>query len=374
MKKIFTLVFMIGLSLIAKAQLTDGFYHVKNTYTNRYIYMNDDSKGTTSVATGPDASAVRSSRNKEFMFTHPGAVVLITSKGGGLYDVAAQGTSFGQLTGGRLYPQLERQPDGTYRFHGSYEGMDYTFGDLSRDREDGWMLEVIKGTKNSFWQLLPIDNKADGEFLGLKPDVQTADGSWWGTIYTGFPFSLESEGMVAYYVDKVSSSEFKLKELGGKGTKVAGYTPVVIKCASEDYAKNIVRPLTSSVSELTDNKLKGVFFDSSYKSHVKRTTYDKKTMRVIGVNANKELVFKTAGEEDLTDGAYLRHNKAYLEVSSGSAETIVIEGGTGIHSIQVNTEVETTKEGTYNLAGQRTEDNPTAPGVYIKDGKKVIVR
>jgi len=75
MKKIFTLIIMAGLSLTANAQ-SDGFYHVKNTYTNRYIYMNDDSKGTSSVTAGVDAAAVRSSRNKEFMFTHPGAVFI----------------------------------------------------------------------------------------------------------------------------------------------------------------------------------------------------------------------------------------------------------------------------------------------------------
>ena len=363
---------MAGLALSANAQ-TDGFYHVKNTYTKRYIFMNDDSKGTSSVTAGVDAGAIRSSRNTEFIFTHPGAVVYVSSVGSGKFDVAAQGTSFGALTGGKLYPSLERQSDGTYRFHGVYSGMDYTFGDLSRDREEGWMLEVTKGAANSYWQLLPIDNKADGEFLGVKPDVQTADGSWWGTLYAGFAFSLESEGMKAYYVDKVTKDEFTIKEIGGKGTTIPANTAVIIQCASDDYSKNIVRPLTSGGTALTNNNLKGVFFDSSYKSHIKRTTYDKSTMRVIGVNANKELVFKTATAEDLTDEAYLRHNKAYLVVSTSAAATITIEGATAIQNVVTN-DIETTKEGTYNLAGQRTEENPTAPGVYIKNGKKYIVK
>ena len=97
-------------------------------------------------------------------------------------------------------------------------------------------------------------------------------------------------------------------------------------------------------------------------------------MRVLGVDDNNNLVFHVAPTSYLTEGKYLPHNKAYLVVTSSTAETLYEKGGTGINEIQINTEVETTKEGTFNLKGQRITEDITTPGVYIQNGKKVIIK
>ena len=97
-------------------------------------------------------------------------------------------------------------------------------------------------------------------------------------------------------------------------------------------------------------------------------------MRVLGVDENNKLVFHVAPASYLTEGKYLPHNKAYLFVTSSTADTLYEKGGTGINEIQINAEVETAKEGTFNLKGQRVNEEITTPGVYIQNGKKVIIK
>jgi hypothetical protein len=95
-------------------------------------------------------------------------------------------------------------------------------------------------------------------------------------------------------------------------------------------------------------------------------------MRVIGVSGGK-LAFVKASEADLVNTKYLKGNKAYLAVPSGSAD-VMTEAGTGITTI-ISDEVAENKEGLYTLTGVKVPDNVTPqPGIYIKDGKKIIIK
>ena len=100
-------------------------------------------------------------------------------------------------------------------------------------------------------------------------------------------------------------------------------------------------------------------------------------MRVIGVDDNQNLIFRKATNDDLTvyedkGKYYLPHNKAYLGVSSSAADVLHVKGSSGIETI--STEVAPVKEGTYTLSGQRVADEPTRPGIYIRNGKKIIIK
>ena len=74
MKRIFTLLFLSS-SLMATSALAQGFYHVRNHATGRYMIMTDNQKGTSSEKTGADLTAVETSKNIEKVFTHPGAIL-----------------------------------------------------------------------------------------------------------------------------------------------------------------------------------------------------------------------------------------------------------------------------------------------------------
>jgi hypothetical protein len=95
-------------------------------------------------------------------------------------------------------------------------------------------------------------------------------------------------------------------------------------------------------------------------------------MRVIGVSGGK-LAFVKATGSDLVNAKYLKGNKAYLSVPSGSAD-VMTESSTGITTI-MSDDVTEDKEGLYTLTGVKIPDNVTPkPGIYIKDGKKIIIK
>lgn len=378
MKRIFTLLFLSS-SLMATSALAQGFYHVRNHATGRYMIMTDNQKGTSSEKTGADLTAVETSKNIEKVFTHPGAILYLTSLSG-KSDVYSQNSSIGQLSGGKLYPYLTAIGDGTYTIHGSYSTYVVYLGDQEKPgKDDAKLADLTAGKDRTYWELLPIDNSATGQFIGIKPTVQTADGKYWGTILCGFEFTLQSDGMKAYYVDEVSDTEFNLKEITSK--KVPAHVPVIIECASDDYSKNIIRPTSKDgakdASAKLGNKLGGVYFDRGDNTHDSGTSYNATTMRVIGIDDNKNLIFRKATNDDLTvyedkGKYYLPHNKAYLGVSSSAADVLHVKGSSGIETI--STEVAPVKEGTYTLSGQRVADEPTRPGIYIRNGKKIIIK
>ena len=375
MKRIFTLLCLAAGFVVAEAQITAGFYHVRNKGTQRYMIMTDYTKGTTEAGKEPDLTAVQSTRNEEIAFTHPGAVCYIAKVSGEKYDVMAQNTSIGKLTNGQVYPVITKQSDGTYTIWGSYSGYELYIGDAERAKyEDSYCKEVSAGNDRSYWEILPIDNTATGQFIGIKPTVQTADGKYWGTILCGFEFTLHSEGMKAYIVDEVSDTEFQLKQI--TSGKVPAHTPVVIECSSNDYSKNIIRPTSKDGSTMSGNKLGGVYYDRLDSYHTNAQLYDETTMRVLGVNEKGFLAFRKATAEDMTvdknNKWYLPHNKAYLGVSATAADVLTEKNAAGIRNI--NTIEETVKEGTYNLSGQRVADEPTRPGIYIRNGKKIIIK
>ena len=368
MKRIFTLFIAIAGILTANAQST-GFYHVKNTYTDRYMMMTDNSKGG-SVSGSPDLAAITSTKNKDVAFTHPGAVCYIVSVGGGKYDVQAQNTGLHSVAG--IYGDVKANSDGTYSISGTYSGITIKLGDkLNGGSENSWLVEA--GSNNGKWSFLAIDNNT--EYIGIKPDVKDGDGNYWGTMYCGFAFKLHSSGMKAYYVDNANTSNFSLTEW--TNDVIPANMQIIIKCSSSDYSNNKIKPVTDKASEPSYGKyqLYGVYFDrgkdESGDKHINHKAYDSNTMRVIGVNGGK-LVFEKASSSYLTDGAYLPHNKAYLEVPSGSNATLT-QGTVGIQNITADNKQ--INEGTYNLTGQKIPDGGALrPGIYIQNGKKFVVK
>lgn len=363
MKKIFTLFLFSAAAMTASAQ-SNGYYRAQNVNYERYLVMIDNqSAGLQGTTADLGAFAMY---DREDVLTHPGSVVYISSKGNSRYDLEAQGSGLGKLTGGILYPTLLKQSDGTYIITGSYAGIQFYLQSKSSS------IDVViggnwKDTAKGRWNLLPIDTK--NNYLGVKPDVKTDDGSYWGTFYAGFPFKLASDGMEAYYVDGVNDYSFTLKKVSGT---IPATMPVIIKCSSNDPSKNMIEPVESGGSEPNDNKIYGVFFDSDTRNHVNHKEFSSSTMRVIGTSGGK-LAFVKASSDYLTDGKYLPHNKCYLEVKSSAQSTLSVSETLGIDAVEA--EVPAGKEGTYTLTGQKIPDGVTPrPGIYIQNGKKIVIK
>ena len=369
MKKLFTSIVLTTIAVTtASAQITDGFYYVKNRHTGRYMSIQDnDPKHYKVSTTAGDANlaGIRTYSSWSDVCTMPSCVIYVRRVSGNQYDFEAQGSSLYKISGNRFYATLTPQSDGSYIASGSYKGVNLKLSEWHvSERAESWL-----GTNdNSAKYWIPVPVNTGDNYIGIKPDVKTDDG-YYGTIYAGFAFKLASSGMKAYYISEASGSKITLKEISGT---IPAATPVIIKCASNDPAKNKIEPVTSGGNAATGNKLNGVYCASTVRSFVTVTQYNPSTMRVIGKSGGK-IAFVKASEADLKDGKYLKANKAYLSVPSGSAD-VMTESGTGITTIMAES-ISKDKEGLFTLTGIRIPDNVTPqPGIYINDGKKIVIK
>ena len=369
MKKLFTSIVLTTIAIATvSAQITDGFYYVKNRHTGRYMSIQDnDPKHYKVSTTAGDANlaGIRTYSSWSDVCTMPSCVIYVRRVSGNQYDFEAQGSSLYKISGNRFYATLTPQSDGSYIASGSYKGVNLKLSEWHvSERAESWLGTNDNSTK--YW--IPVPVNTGDNYIGIKPDVHTDDG-YYGTIYAGFAFKLASSGMKAYYISEASGSKITLKEISGT---IPAATPVIIKCASNDPAKNKIEPVTSGGNAATGNKLNGVYCASTVRSFVTVTQYNPSTMRVIGKSGGK-IAFVKASEADLKDGKYLKANKAYLSVPSGSAD-VMTESGTGITTIMAEG-ISKDKEGLFTLTGIRIPDNVTPqPGIYIKDGKKIVIK
>ena len=181
--------------------------------------------------------------------------------------------------------------------------------------------------------------------------------------------------MTAYYVDGIQTGQFQLKEITDEIKPAA--TPMIIKCSSNDAAQNKITPVYAETTAPTGNKLSGTFFASSLRNHVVRVEFDYNTMRVLGKDASGNLIFTQAEESYLTKNKYIPKNTAYLyNVSGLTGDYVLVSRDTfsGISNIEANTQ-ENAVKGTYTLSGVQVDDTKALrPGIYIKNGKKIVIK
>jgi len=363
MKKIFTSTLLLAaMAMTANAQIASNFYRLQNINTERYIWMHDD-KGTGDVASASaDLGALNTIRPFSAVEANPGSIFYISNVEGSQYDIAAQGTSVSKMAGGRLFPNISGSAS-SCQIWATYSGVTATLNDQTREGKETSYV-VIKGS-NSTWRLIPVDT--DANYIAVQPTVE-ADGAYWATYYASFAYELTGN-MKAYYVNTVSDNGFELKELGNT---VAGGTPVIIRCESNVASNNKIKPLTSGGTEVGDNKLGGTYFASWMTGHYSNVPYEIGTMRVLGASDGK-LAFVIADKETyLANKKYIPHNTCWLNVAGTAADALTVTGTSGINSVKAS---DNTSKGTFTLTGvQIPEGEALQPGIYIKDGKKVMVK
>lgn len=374
MKKIFyTMLLSFSSVIMANAQIKTGFYHIKNAGTNRYISISDTKASNYEVnkqAGTANLNGIRTLINYDSVAVSPSCVILIKELGNGKYDLAAQGSSLYAMTSNKLPIDITAS-GGSYIISGTYSGITKRLTDRSPSNQDGYLVSTETGMDR--WNLIPI-NTTD-QYIGIRPDVRTADGAYWGTIFAGFNFRLVSEGMTAFYVSNAGGTGFTLTQIDGD---VVPYgMPVVIKCNSSNPADNKIEPVIGSYELNVKNWLSGVYCAlSGVPKHTNVTLYDPMHMRVLGVNEEGNLAFVNAKNrpELLYKDQYLKANKAYLNVSPTDADVMTHGDYTpwAINSIKNGNNTST---GIYTLTGVRLPDGVTPrSGIYVKDGKKIIIK
>lgn len=261
---------------------------------------------------------------------------------------------------------------------------------------DGLGDDVVKSSE---WTVYILDeNTVDGAFGANAKAKYTKDGMYYTTMYTDFPYQL-LDGVKAYYLHTTEGAydrERNVVIFQEITEKVPANMAVILECQVEQNlagditdVKNRLLPLTESVEPLIENEQ-----DNYLKGYLsldgKRTDNDSKHMYVLSIKNNKLGFYHSSGKSmtpnkaflyvpDFTDDSETANLAKNVSFSFGEPEDNTDNSeAAGIElSNQVVDEDESAP--VYNLNGSKVAvgkaaENMLRPGVYVKKGKKFVVK
>jgi len=195
----------------------------------------------------------------------------------------------------------------------------------------------------------------------------------WATLYIGFPTQLP-EGFSAYILSEIDSVNYTLT-MKNIGRVIPASTPVAIKGTQGLY------PLcryTGSIPDIAkyNNRLIGSFIgqDDKWGVPVNQETSEVGSILTLGRNAAGTVGFyKFNGEWIPPYRAYMTHNIVKEGAfQAAPAFRIIFDETTSVREV-INNRVPT-ENVYYTLDGRKLQGKPTKRGLYIFNGKKIVVR
>lgn len=298
---------------------------------------------------------------------------------------------------------------GRFGFCNNNTTSSYYPAELSTAKDGGkWVLKQVTAADDSYFGI-----KASDKFQGL-------DGHYYSTLCVDFPINVTkcSEGLHFYSVDgNLGEAETRNYSDGQKWTYryitlneitdvVPAGLPVIVETENTEASKNRIVPVVSDKTYEGTTLLKGIFFNAgksnasdgygsvienimenlfNYKydnmadalNHRFGISYDATSQKIFTLQKNANDTHNPMGFYHYT-GTSLSHNKAFMvidnsAVSAGAKIYVGYQGGTitGIDNINVDTTQPHT-DAIYNLQGRRVA-KPMQGGIYIINGKKVII-
>lgn len=386
-KRLFLLLLGCATMLGAQAQLNGaGYYRVKNVTSGRYMSLSDNqSRGVDFNSCTADCGAMQTSKIMDNIYSDPGSIFYLDHISGVSYNVVGQGTSLHDIINYYIYIS----PVGSYyKIYQEQKGQRITLSDFDDVEEDESYVATTGG--KTTWYITPL-NTTDN-YIGVKPTISVGD-KHYAAVFTGYPYTLGA-GMKAYYINKVIEEEgvVIIKELTGT---IPAKTPVLIECSSTDISKNQITPVLNSDAVPSDNVANGVYFclGDRWSAHYNSTKFDPATMRVLSLNTYGNLAVSTSTQNLKTvmieprgaDGKHLTvtaipANSWYIPVSSSAPSELKLvtaeQYATGIKDITVKP---ASLYNVYTLEGVQIKKNATSisdlhPGIYIINGKKVVIK
>lgn len=365
--------------LAAFAQLNgSGYYRVQNCETKRYMSI-VDTKADIEVGAA-FANNVRADLEAIYMISGFESTVAYNPATICYIDVidTKQINFIGQNL--NLYEEVSRylnvsvNGDKGYNFYASVSGAGMTARRYLSDNtyHQTCFCPSIASSNNSNtsnWNIIPVDQD-DSRYFGVKPDVTaSADGSYWATMYAGFPFKPSATDTKVYTVCKVDYSRgvAVIKEVTGN---VPAEAPVLFRCGAATPSGNKLTLLASNSGDLSGtNYLQGNYYCNNVEGvHKNVKVYNKNTMRMLGTTADGKPAFVKS------DIQYLPANKCYLAVSSSAPDVLQIvteeEYATGINELEAPATEE--PRVIYDLQGRRIAT--PSKGLYIVNGKKMVIK
>ena len=201
----------------------------------------------------------------------------------------------------------------------------------------------------------------EGATVTMNLAAAEVGGAHWTTFYNNYG-NFQADENTEVYKGAVSGSELVLTAISDKIVNAGN--AVILKSTD-----NPVMTLTATNSSDTQaNDLKGLSV-RTLASDVK-TNYSANTIYVMGNKSNKFGFHKYTG-------AYMPANKAFLALGSGSSAPLRMvidddEETTGIASMADG--IDDMSDVWYTLDGRKLNGKPTAKGLYIVNGKKVMIK
>lgn len=226
---------------------------------------------------------------------------------------------------------IDKEVRGTLRFNNSNNPKIFSCYDENNDQQDV-----------SLYKVTQIENPV----LNVSP-------AGWATLYLGYNVVIP-EGVICYVASEINGESVKLEEVTDV---LPANTAVIVKAAEGEYTFEVTKE-TATV----ESKMKG-------------TTKNEYITEEAYVLANVDDVVALYKVE-MNGGVFLNNaNKAYLPASlvSQAQNTKALKFNfdtTGMEGVELETE---SKKVIYDLSGRRMNEM-TQPGVYIVNGKKMMVK
>ena len=216
---------------------------------------------------------------------------------------------------------------------------------------------ILTGNVEAYFSVAGLKSTSAYEFVEMFYNTITVSDAGWATLYLPTTARIPSN-VEAYTVTTVNDGWVTLTQVKGV---IPANTGIIVKANAGEYELIVSETATADV---TGNLLSG----SAFPKNIEEEAY------VLGKVDGVVGLYKA----EMTDGVWLNNaNKAYLPASAltPAQQTAAFygfdwNGTTGIDEITEN-RVQSTV--IYDLTGRRVEEI-TEPGIYIVNGKKVLVK
>ncbi len=364
---------------------TENYCFIRNKTTGKYLRLSGTNNYTAPSSEGQPASFNGSFTlvDADKAVSDPGCVFIITgtSNNGGLKNatIISQNKAVGNLSGAVIIKKaLTIRPvsDGTYTISTIHTRNSDDITMYFRDNNG--TPDMINSTSgyNTEWELLQLNSaNLETNYFGAAPNAAiTKDGKYFTTLYTTFPYQLQSGK--AFYANHESikvlgegeNERYRVECIEVPNGIVPANAPVILVCDGTDAATNklLPLPLATAISPLSDNLLRG------HISVVNGSELGDGSKYVLSIGkANGVGLYK------LKIGTAMPDNKAYVyldeEAQQGAKKVVYVYGDddtepTGLMEVVIPEDNDDAP--VYDLLGRRV-CNP-AKGIYIKNGKKFI--